>query len=176
MPRTILVPLIVACALFMENLDSTVLSTSLPAIAADFGESPITLSFAITAYLLSLAVFMPVSGWVADRYGARTVFRAAIVVFTLGSIACGLCGSLLELVFARAAAGHRRCDDGAGGPPRHPAIGAEERARRRLAWFTVPALIGPLVGPPLGGFITTYFSGAGSSGSTCRSASWAWCW
>jgi MFS family permease len=72
-----LIPLIVACALFMENLDSTVLSTSLPAIAASFGESPVRLSFAITSYLFSLAVFIPISGWVADRYGAKHVFRGA---------------------------------------------------------------------------------------------------
>ena len=99
--RTALIPLIVACALFMENLDSTVLATSLPAIAASFGESPLRLSFAITAYLFSLAVFIPVSGWVADRFGARRVFGAAILVFTLGSILCGLSGSLAELVGAR---------------------------------------------------------------------------
>ena len=75
LPRTALIPLIIACALFMENMDSTVLATSLPQIAAAFGESPVRLSFAITAYLFSLAVFIPISGWVADRYGARTVFR-----------------------------------------------------------------------------------------------------
>ena len=101
MPRAKLIPLIVACALFMENLDSTVLATSLPQIAASFGESPVRLSFAITAYLFSLAVFIPISGWVADRYGARSVFRAAILVFLLGSILCGLSSSLPELVAAR---------------------------------------------------------------------------
>src|SRR6266702_4531994 len=76
-----IVPLIVAVALFMENMDSTVIATSLPAIAADIGTSPLALKLAITSYLLSLAVFLPVSGWTADRFGARTVFRAAIVVF-----------------------------------------------------------------------------------------------
>ena len=73
-----LIPLIVACALFMENLDSTALATALPAIAASFGESPLRLSLAITSYLFSLAVFIPISGWVADRFGARRVFRLAI--------------------------------------------------------------------------------------------------
>ena len=82
MPDRILLPLIVACALFMENLDSTVLSTALPAIAADFGANPIHLKLALTSYLLALAVFIPASGWLADRYGARTIFRLAIVVFT----------------------------------------------------------------------------------------------
>ena len=75
MPSRILVPLIIACALFMENLDSTVLSTALPAIAADLGEDPIRLKLALTSYLLSLAIFIPASGWLADRLGARHVFR-----------------------------------------------------------------------------------------------------
>ena len=84
-----LIPLIVACALFMENLDSTVIATALPTIARDIGADPLQLNLAITCYLLSLAVFIPLSGWMADRFGARTVFRAAIVVFMLGSIFCG---------------------------------------------------------------------------------------
>ena len=96
-----IVPLIVAVALFMENMDSTVIATSLPAIAADIGTSPLALKLAITSYLLSLAVFMPVSGWTADRFGARTVFRAAIAVFMLGSIGCALSGSLTQFVLAR---------------------------------------------------------------------------
>src|SRR5881296_3573759 len=93
-----LVPLIVAIALFMENMDSTVIATSLPAIAADIGTSPLALRLAVTCYLLSLAVFIPASGWTADRFGARTVFRAAIAVFVLGSIGCALSGSLSEFV------------------------------------------------------------------------------
>src|SRR5881275_2532906 len=101
MPPRMLIPLIVACGLFMENLDSTVLSTSLPAIAADLHEDPISLKLALTSYLLSLAVFIPASGWAADRFGARTVFRAAIVVFGAGSIACGLSNGLGQLVAAR---------------------------------------------------------------------------
>jgi EmrB/QacA subfamily drug resistance transporter len=155
--RTKLIPLIVACALFMENLDSTVLSTSLPAIAASFGESPLRLSFAITAYLFSLAVFIPISGWVADRYGARLVFRAAIVVFMLGSIGCGLSGSLPGLVAARML-------QGLGGAMMVPVgrlvlIRAVPKADlvTAMAYLTVPALIGPLLGPVVGGFITTYF-------------------
>src|SRR5947208_355656 len=83
-----IVPLIVAVALFMENMDSTVIATSLPAIAKDIGASPLELKLAITSYVLSLAVFLPVCGWTADRFGARTVFRGAIVVFMLGSIGC----------------------------------------------------------------------------------------
>src|ERR1700675_3609423 len=96
-----IVPLIVAVALFMENMDSTVIATSLPAIAADIGTNPLTLKLAVTSYLLSLAVFIPMSGWTADRFGARTVFRAAIAVFVLGSIGCAISGSLTNFVVAR---------------------------------------------------------------------------
>jgi len=85
-PKHILLPLIVACALFMENMDATVIATSLPTIARDLNEDPIALKLALTSYLLSLAVFIPVSGWMADRFGTRTVFRAAIGVFMGGSI------------------------------------------------------------------------------------------
>src|SRR3954463_9468975 len=96
-----LVPLIIAVALFMENMDSTIIATSLPAIATDIGASPIELKLAVTSYLLSLAVFIPASGWTADRFGARTVFRAAIAVFMLGSIACAFSHSLEQFVGAR---------------------------------------------------------------------------
>ena len=89
----------------MENLDSTVLSTSLPAIAASLHEDPISLKLALTSYLLSLAVFVPISGWVADKYGARTVFMAAIAVFTGGSILCGQSNSLPEFVLFRVVQG-----------------------------------------------------------------------
>ena len=157
MPDRILLPLIVACALFMENLDSTVLSTSLPAIAADFGTSPIHLKLALTSYLLAIAVFIPASGWLADRFGARAIFRLAIVTFTVGSIFCGLSGSMVTIVCARIV-------QGIGGAMMVPVgrlviLRSVPKAQLvgSLAWLTVPALIGPVVGPPLGGFITTYF-------------------
>ena len=101
MPDRILVPLIVACALFMENLDSTVIATALPAIAADFNLSPIYLKLALTSYLLAIAVFLPVSGWLADRFGTRLIFRAAIATFTVGSIVCGLSDSIGMLIVGR---------------------------------------------------------------------------
>src|SRR5215472_11875253 len=101
MPRDRLVPLIVAVALFMENTDSTVIATSLPAIAADIGTNPLALKLAVTCYLLSLAIFIPASGWTADRFGARTVFRAAIAVFVVGSIGCAFASSLTGFVVAR---------------------------------------------------------------------------
>jgi EmrB/QacA subfamily drug resistance transporter len=157
-PRERIVPLIVAVALFMENMDSTVIATSLPAIAADIGTSPLALKLAITSYLLSLAVFLPVSGWTADRFGARTVFRAAICVFMLGSIGCALSGSLTQFVMARMV-------EGMGGAMMTPVgrlILVRSVDRRELVnamvWVTLPALVGPLIGPPLGGFITTYIS------------------
>src|SRR5208282_2436716 len=100
-----LTPIIVGCALLMEMLDSTVISTALPVMAKALGEDPIKLNLAITSYLLSLAVFIPISGWMADRFGARTVFRAAIVIFTIGSILCGVSQSLPQLVAARIAQG-----------------------------------------------------------------------
>src|ERR671911_748585 len=96
-----IIPLIVAAALFMENMDATVIATSLPAIAADIGTSPLTLKLAITSYLLSLAVFIPASGWTADRFGARTVFSVAIAVFMVGSVGCALSTSVTDFVIAR---------------------------------------------------------------------------
>ncbi len=157
MPRYF-VTLIVAVALFMETMDSTVISTSLPAIARDLNEDPIALKLALTSYLLSLAVFIPLSGWMADRFGARTVFRWAIVVFTLGSAACGFAQGLFDFVLARIL-------QGMGGAMMVP-VGRLVILRTvpkaelisALAWLTIPALMGPVIGPPLGGFITTYFS------------------
>ena len=153
-----IVPLIVAVALFMENMDSTVIATSLPAIAADIGTDPLALKLAVTAYLISLAIFIPVSGWTADRFGARTVFRGAIAVFMLGSIGCALSGSLSQFVVARIV-------EGMGGAMMTPVarlILVRSVDKRELinamVWVTLPALIGPLIGPALGGFITTYIS------------------
>src|SRR6266550_7432137 len=100
-PRQLAISLIVSCALFMQSLDSTIIATALPAIGESIGESPLRLNVAITCYLLSLAVFIPISGWTADRFGARRVFTGAIIVFTLGSIACGMANSLGALVAAR---------------------------------------------------------------------------
>jgi len=97
----IILPLIVAFALFMENLDSTVIATALPAMARSLGESPLTMSVAMTSYLLSLAVFIPASGWLADRFGGRDVFVSAIALFTVSSMLCGLAQNLPEMIAAR---------------------------------------------------------------------------
>jgi MFS family permease len=157
MRPAVLTPFIIATALFMENMDGTVLSTSLPAIAIDLHQDPIVLKLALTAYMLTLAVFIPASGWVADRFGARTVFCSAIATFTLGSILCGASSSLGTLIAAR-------IFQGVGGAMMVP-VGrlvllrsvAKSDLVRALAYLTIPAMIGPVVGPPLGGFITTYF-------------------
>src|SRR5271156_1618745 len=101
MDKQRIIPLIVAAALFMENMDSTVIATSLPAIAVDIGSSPLTLKLAITSYLLALAVFIPASGWTADRFGPRNVFSIAIAVFMIGSIGCALSSSVTDFVIAR---------------------------------------------------------------------------
>jgi EmrB/QacA subfamily drug resistance transporter len=156
--RQFIILLIVACAMFMQNLDSTIIATALPTIALSIGETPLRLNVAITCYLLSLAVFVPISGWTADRFGARRVFSAAIVVFTLGSIGCGLSNSLWMLVAARIV-------QGIGGAMMVP-VGRLILLRsfpktelvRAMSYVSVPALIGPIMGPPLGGLIVTYAS------------------
>ena len=154
---TRIVPLVVAAALFMENMDSTVIATSLPAIAIDLGEDPVILKLAFTSYLLSLAVFIPVSGWAADRFGARLIFRLAIAVFMAGSIGCALTASLEGLIAARMV-------QGIGGAMMVPVgrlvvlrMVPKAEIVKAMALVTMPALIGPVIGPPLGGFITTYF-------------------
>ena len=120
------------------------IATSLPAIAADIGTARSTLKLAVTSYLLSLAVFIPASGWTADRFGARTVFRAAIAVFMLGSIGCALSRLARRFVAAPHRAGHGRRDDDAG---RRASILVRSVDKRELvdamAWVTIPALIGP---------------------------------
>jgi EmrB/QacA subfamily drug resistance transporter len=150
--------LIVASALFMEQLDGTVLATALPTMANSFGVDPLAMNVALTAYLLSLAVFIPVSGKVADRFGTRTVFRAAIGLFTLGSILCGQAESLPSLIAARVL-------QGIGGAMMVPVgrlVLLRTVERRELVdamtWLMVPALIGPVVGPPFGGFLVTYLN------------------
>jgi EmrB/QacA subfamily drug resistance transporter len=156
MRQSRLLPLIIATALFMENMDSTVISTSLPMIAQDLGTEPIALKLALTSYLVSLAIFIPISGWMADKYGARTIFTAAIGVFMAGSLACAWANSLEGFVFYRFV-------QGAGGAMMVP-VGrlvllrsvARSEVVQALATLTIPALIGPIIGPPLGGFITEF--------------------
>ncbi len=152
-----ILPLVVATALFMETMDSTILATALPTIARDLGVDPIALKLAITSYLVGFAVVVPVSGWLADRYGARAVFRTALGLFMLASIGCALSESLTGFVIWRFV-------QGAGGALMTP-VGRlvlvraipKDKLVSALATLTIPALIGPVTGPPLGGFIVTYF-------------------
>ena len=149
------IPFVVATALFMENTDSTILATALPTIARDLGLDPIALKLAVTSYLVSLAVFIPISGWAADRIGSRTIFRAALVVFMAASMGCAFSSSLGEFVMWRAV-------QGMGGAMMVPvgrmvvirAVPREELVRA-LSFIAMPALVGPMLGPPLGGLIVT---------------------
>ncbi len=152
------IPLILAVALFMEQMDSTVIATALPTIAFDLGVSPITLKLALTSYMVALAMFIPISGWMSDKFGAKKIFRIAILVFVIGSICCALSTSLVQFVLSRFL-------QGIGGSMMTP-VGRLVllRTTKRsdlvsaMALLTIPALVGPLTGPPIGGFITTYFS------------------
>ncbi len=151
-----LTALIVASALFMEQLDGTVLSTALPTMAQSYHVDPLHMNVALTSYLLSLAVFIPASGKVADHFGSRTVFRAAIALFTIGSILCAQSPGLGFLVAARIV-------QGIGGAMMVP-VGrlvllrsvSKTELVAAMAWLMIPATIGPILGPPVGGFIITY--------------------
>lgn len=150
--------LLVAGAFFMEFLDGTVIATALPDMAKSFGVQAVDLNIGISAYLITLAVLIPASGWIADRFGARKVFTLALAIFTLASVLCGLATSVDQFVAMRVL-------QGMGGAlmvpvgrlavlrttPKHLLITA-------IATLTWPALVAPIIGPPLGGFITSYAS------------------
>ena len=156
--RSFIVPLIVGCAQFMHQFDGSVITTALPAMARSLGEDPLRLNLAITCYLLALAVFVPVSGWLSDKVGGKHVFLTAIIVFSVSSLLCGLSQNLIELVVARTL-------QGIGGAMMTPVgriIVAKSVPKSELMqainWITIPALLGPILGPSVGGFIVTYFS------------------
>ncbi|WP_342452907.1 MFS transporter [Pararoseomonas indoligenes] len=153
-PNTRLTAIIVASALIMQNLDSSVIATALPAMARDLGTEPLHLSAAITSYLVALTVFIPLSGWVADRFGAKRVFMIAIGVFAFASALCGISQGLGQLVAARVL-------QGLGGAMMVPVARLllmrqvrPEEVVRATTWLTMPGLLGPILGPPLGGFLT----------------------
>lgn len=154
----ILIPLVIGCAFFMEGLDSTMIAVAIPDMAKSLGENPLRLNLVITTYLLSLAVFIPLSGWIADRLGARVVFCAAIAIFATGSALCGFSTSLPMLLLMRVVQGF----GGAMMTPVGRLILLRSFPRSGLVsamnWMTIPAMIGPTVGPIVGGFLTTYFS------------------
>jgi EmrB/QacA subfamily drug resistance transporter len=154
----VIVPLIVGCAQFMHQFDGAVITTALPQMAQSLGDDPLRLNLAITCYLLALAMSVPISGWMADRFGARRVFMTAILVFTTASIMCGFSQNLAELALARTL-------QGAGGGMMVPvgrvivlASVPKDRLVRAMNYITIPGVLGPVLGPPVGGFIVTYFS------------------
>ncbi len=152
----LLIPLIVAVGFMMEQLDATIITTAIPDMARSLAVTPLQMNLAITSYILSLAVFIPISGWIADRYGSRRVFAAAMLIFTTGSMLCGLADNLPMLVATRVLQGF-------GGAMMTPVgrlvlIRAFPRSElvTAMTYMTVPAVIGPTIGPLLGGFLTTY--------------------
>ncbi len=154
----ILIPLVVAMAFLMEQLDSTIITTAVPAIAASLHVTPVQMSLAVAAYVLSVAIFIPVSGWLADRYGARRVFVAALAVFTAGSMLCGASQNFPMLVAMRVV-------QGLGGAMMTPVgrlILLRSFPRSELitamTWMTIPAMAGPVIGPLLGGVLTAALS------------------
>jgi EmrB/QacA subfamily drug resistance transporter len=158
-PRNqMIVPVVVASAFFLENFDSTVVANALPQMAVSFHSTPVELSIGITAYMLTVAVFISASGWLADRFGARTVFRGAIALFTLASILCGLSETLMQFTLARVL-------QGVGGAMMVPVgrlivLRSVEKKHfvRAMSFVTIPSVLGQVLGPPVGGFITTYFA------------------
>lgn len=151
-----LIALLVAGAFFMENLDGTVIATAIPQMAKTFACDPVSLNVGMSGYLFALAVFIPASGWLADRFGTRTIFCTAIAIFTVASILCGMSNGVIEFTLARVV-------QGIGGAMMVP-VGriavmrstAQKDLLRAIAYLTWPALVAPIIGPPVGGFITTY--------------------
>ncbi|MFE0755143.1 DHA2 family efflux MFS transporter permease subunit [Inquilinus sp. NPDC058860] len=154
----VIIPMIVAVAFLMEQLDSTIITTAIPDMAASLGTTPLRLNLAVTTYVLTLAVFIPVSGWFADRFGARRVFALALFTFTVGSVLCGMADSFAMLLATRAL-------QGLGGAMMTPVgrlILLRSFPRGQLVtamtYMTLPAIMGPVIGPLLGGVLTTYAS------------------
>lgn len=154
--------LLVAISMFMEMLDSTVIVTALPKMAESFHTNAVNLSLGLTAYILATAVFLPATGWIADRYGTRSSFALATTVFTLSSIWCGVAHNVPEFICARSVQGIGAALMSPIGrlvvlraTPKHQLV-------HILNLLVIPALVGPVLGPPVGGLITTY-------------ASWRWC-
>lgn len=149
----LILPWLVAVALFMELLDTTILNTAVPTIARALDVAPLSMKSVLSSYSLSLAVFIPISGWVADRFGTRPVFAAAIAIFTLGSALCGLANDIGSLVVSRII-------QGCGGAMMVP-VGrltlvrtfAKEELVRAMSFVSIPALVGPMLGPLVGGLL-----------------------
>jgi EmrB/QacA subfamily drug resistance transporter len=150
--------LVLSCALFMEHLDSTIISTSIPKMAYFFAINPLSLKIAMTSYLLSLAVFVPISGWIADKYGTKNIFCLALIIFTVSSALCGLSQNIWELVFFRIIQGF-------GGAIMTPTarlillkLYPKKELIKVMSYVAIPGLLGPILGPLVGGAISTYLT------------------
>ena len=156
--RASALPLLVAGAFFMENLDGTVIVTAMPQMAAAFGVRPVDMNIGISAYILTLTVFIPASGWIANRFGARNIFAAAVLIFTLASVLCAASVNLPTFTAARILQGF----GGALMVPVGRLVVLRNTAKpdliKAIATITWPGLVAPILGPPVGGFITTYAS------------------
>ena len=157
-PEELRAPLIVAFAMLIESMDANIIATSLPVMARDFHYNPVVLQIGIISYVCGLGIFIPICGWVADRFGSRPVFQSAIGVFIVGSLLCGASTSLFAFTLARFI-------QGMGGAMMVPVgriiiFRAVPRSQfiRAMNYLSIPALLGPATGPVLGGFITTYLS------------------
>lgn len=145
---------LVAIGFFMQTLDSTIVNTALPSMARSLGESPLRMQAVVIAYALTMAILIPASGWIADRFGVKRAYIGAIVVFVIGSLACGLSSTMTQLVISRVV-------QGAGGALLLP-VGrlAVLRAYPRdeflkaMSFVAIPGLVGPLIGPTLGGWLS----------------------
>src|SRR5207253_3162788 len=145
---------VVAIGFFMQTLDSTIVNTALPSMAKSLGESPLRMQSVIIAYSLTMAVIIPASGWLADRFGTRTIFQTAIVLFVVGSLACAYSNSLTFLVASRVV-------QGVGGAMLLP-VGRlavlrtfpRDQYLQALSFVAIPGMVGPLIGPTLGGWLT----------------------
>ncbi len=151
-------PLLLAIAIFMQQLDATILNTALPKMAADLGESPLNMQSTIIAYALTLALMMPLSGFLSDKVGTRKLFMSALVVFVLGSLLCAASTSLTMLIIARVV-------QGVGGAMLTPVarltmLQAYDKSRLLtvMNYAVMPALIGPVLGPVVGGYLVDYMS------------------
>src|ERR1700734_3882930 len=151
-----LLPWLIAVAFFMESLDTTILNTAVPTIAAALHVAPLSMKSVLASYTLSLAIFIPISGWMADRFGTRRVFAAAIGIFTLGSFLCGMSTNIHALVACRIL-------QGCGGSMMVP-VGrltlvrafAKSELVRAMSFVAIPGLVGPMLGPIAGGLIVGY--------------------
>ncbi|KPL54652.1 MFS transporter [Prosthecomicrobium hirschii] len=154
--RTRLVAATVAVAFFIQFLDGTIIATSLPQMAASFGTDAVSMSSGFTVYMLTAAAFMPLSGWLAERFGARRVFLASLLIFTLASLACGLAGSLPAFLAARTLQGFGAALMTPVGRLIVIRSATKSEIVQAIATITWPALFAPVIGPLLGSWITTH--------------------